>query len=51
MNTIEQTIKALEWKTILEDLSKHSTCEIGKERCFNAEIFCGIEKIKYANNI
>ena len=47
MNTIEQTIKALEWKTILEDLSKHSTCEIGKERCLNAEIFSGIEKIKY----
>lgn len=47
MNTIEQTIKALEWKTILDDLSKHSTCEIGKERCLNAEIFSGIEKIKY----
>ena len=47
MNTIEKTIKALEWKTILEDLSKHSTCEIGKERCLNAEIFSDIEKIKY----
>ena len=47
MNTLEQTIKALEWKTILQDLSKHSTCEIGKERCLNAEIFSDIEKIKY----
>lgn len=47
MNTFEQTIKALEWKTVLEDLSKHSTCEIGKERCLNAEIFSRIEKIRY----
>ncbi|MEI8388610.1 MAG: endonuclease MutS2 [bacterium] len=47
MNTIEQTIKVLEWKTILEDLSKHSTCEIGKERCLNAEIFLNAEKIRY----
>jgi len=47
MNTIDQTIKALEWKTILEDLSKHSTCDIGKERCLDAEIFSDIEKIKY----
>lgn len=47
MNTFEQTIKALEWKTVLEDLSKHSTCEIGKERCLNAEIFSQIEKIRY----
>lgn len=47
MNTFEQTIKALEWKTILEDLSKHSTCEMGKERCLNAEIFSDAEKIRY----
>lgn len=47
MNTYEQTVKALEWKTILEDLAKHSTCEIGKERCLNAEIFSDIEKIRY----
>jgi len=47
MNTNDQTMKALEWKTILEDLSKNATCEIGKERCLNAEIFSQPEKIKY----
>jgi len=47
MTTTDQTIKALEWKTILQDLSKYSTCETGKERCLNAEIFSKSEKIRY----
>jgi DNA mismatch repair protein MutS2 len=47
MNTIEQTIKALEWKTILGDLSKYATCTAGKNRCLNTEVFSNVEKVRY----
>ena len=45
MNTIERTLKVLEWTTILNHLSRHATSEIGKERCLNAEVYSSIEKI------
>lgn len=47
MNTTEQTDKVLEYKTVLNLLSNHATCEIGKERCLNAETFSCPEKIRY----
>jgi len=46
INTEERTLKALEWATILQELAKFATCEEGKIKCLNAEIFCDAEKIK-----
>lgn len=40
------TLKALEWENITQELSKHSTCGLGKARCAEAEIFSDINTIK-----
>ena len=40
------TLKVLEWDNILTELSRYSSCETGKERCKNAEIFSDVYRIK-----
>ncbi|OGI03827.1 MAG: hypothetical protein A2Y25_07370 [Candidatus Melainabacteria bacterium GWF2_37_15] len=44
MNKI--TLKVLEWENIVTELSKYSTCETGKTRCLNAEIYSDINTIR-----
>ncbi|MDD3149890.1 MAG: endonuclease MutS2 [Candidatus Gastranaerophilales bacterium] len=46
MNLTERTLKALEWQTILQELSKRATSVVGKEKCANAEFFTDIDRIK-----
>lgn len=35
MKVDKKTLKDLEWFTVLKDLSKHSTCSLGRELCLN----------------
>ncbi|MFA6990131.1 MAG: hypothetical protein WC197_08695, partial [Candidatus Gastranaerophilaceae bacterium] len=43
---IEKSLNVLEWKLILEHLSKHAVSEMGKMRCMNAVLFDNIADIK-----
>lgn len=47
MNIDNRTLKVLEWDKILESLSKYATSDLGKQRCFNAEIHTDFNKIKH----
>jgi len=46
MDTEKRTLKVLEWATILENLARHATSEIGKARCLNTPVYSNIDTIK-----
>lgn len=43
---MEKSLKILEFDKVLQELSKYSSTELGKQRCLNANIFDDIKKIQ-----